>query len=1212
MKQRSGGWNAFLAFGCIVLIIPLLWSLSLLDISRFNLFNVQEQIHRQEPSSNFDKHDSQLARRSSNKSPVQQNPAMLGIVPAKSPPPPGAELCDVGKPCPDESCCGISGTCGYGPEFCGSGNCTSNCDATAMCGIYSANGNASCGMNLCCSSAGWCGTTSNYCINADPGSSTLPCQKGYGLCEIVPAPVCATSKDTTAGRQIGYYQAANVYSRLCNRISPSQIVTTGYTHLYFAFASIDPHTFQVTPTESEDVKLYTEFTALQGHGLETWIAIGGFDFSDNDTATHSTWSVMTSTKENRAAFISSTITFMGKYKFQGVDLDWEYPGASDRGGGPKDTQNFVLLVQEMHAAFKGQYGLSLTLAPDYWYLRNFDAIAMQPYVSWFGFMAYDLHGYWDGSNPNLGPIVRSQTDIRSIANDTAPLWFDGLDPGKINFGLALYGRGYTLAEPNCKALGCPFSGPSKPGQCTDTAGVLSLLEIEQVIAEYNLKPTLLEESMIMQITWLDQWIGYDNEETFALKKAWANGQCFGGTMYWSVDFNSGVGSGNNPNKTVTTDGSCGLQHNNTICGDWPAGNCCSASGYCGKTPAHCGNGCQSGDCITGGQSTDGTCGAQWNNAFCGNFTAGSCCSEAGYCGSGEAYCSLGKCQSGPCGNGSGIIYPPPSIWSSPEPAIGCYPPCTVVLPPLLLPTPVTVKWPPITTSLWSLSGTVTTIITTIVTIPVFTTDTISFWYFTVGTNDGLTGTIEPQQSVVPPAFTLTLSSGQASMSPTEGKSTSDGTPLLTTGWASPSCFPFPQQTGTQATTTTSIIGGGGGGGGGTTSTPTSTGLITSSKSLSFSQTSPDSHDSGCKTHCGVIDCRFGCGGGCGLFGCGGGCGLFGCGGGCGLFGCTGIGGGGGGGGGGGPGKCSTCTEPKTSTSSCETKTSTSYWVSCLSSSCTTTKTEVITGCTVTGSATTTTGNSCPLPTYDASLEDMGDPLPAGVSFTSTTTSIPESVVFHGSTYTVSDGSIVVGGSAVSVVAVTAKTVVTIDGAAATVFPGLTGVVPMYNNLTALGFRPSTTTKEMPTTATTIITTSTSRPSPTSSSSPPPPPKPSNYVLFNLEEDMIGHAQPIYQHFWVTFDWTVGDKPVNLCGTNPTSTTQTTTTANNPDYPDGKIGSFTAHGVKGCVYSGGSHTTIGKMTCPGVTGIMCRKSPQYNQKFCQQYGTTVVPVLECYW
>jgi chitinase len=98
---------------------------------------------------------------------------------------------------------------------------------------------------------------------------------------------------------------------------------------------------------------------------------------------------MVSTKENRAAFIASVKTYMDTYGFQGVDLDWEYPGAPERGGNKlADTRNFSLLLKEMRAAYGTAYGISLTLAPDYWYLRWFDAKAMEPHVDFFGFMAY--------------------------------------------------------------------------------------------------------------------------------------------------------------------------------------------------------------------------------------------------------------------------------------------------------------------------------------------------------------------------------------------------------------------------------------------------------------------------------------------------------------------------------------------------------------------------------------------------------------------------------------------------------------------------------------------------------------------------------------------------------------------------------------------------------------------------------------------------------
>ena len=181
---------------------------------------------------------------------------------------------------------------------------------------------------------------------------------------------------------IGYYQASNVRDRACNKISPSQIKTTGYTHLYFAFASIDPGTYKITPWDDGDADLMREFTKLRGQGrnLQTWIAVGGWAFSEPDAATATTWADICADQSKRAIFIQSLIDFMVDYGFQGVDLDWEYPGTPERGGSRADIANFVTLVREMREAFGTKYGISLTLAPDYWYLRYFDVAGLDPYV----------------------------------------------------------------------------------------------------------------------------------------------------------------------------------------------------------------------------------------------------------------------------------------------------------------------------------------------------------------------------------------------------------------------------------------------------------------------------------------------------------------------------------------------------------------------------------------------------------------------------------------------------------------------------------------------------------------------------------------------------------------------------------------------------------------------------------------------------------------
>ncbi|KAF3182657.1 hypothetical protein TWF106_000822 [Orbilia oligospora] len=389
-----------------------------------------------------------------------------------------------------------------------------------------------------------------HCKNADPKGNTLPCQAGYGLCQVIPPPSCGTGSGTASGgRKIGYYQVSNIRGRVCNKVVPDQLITRGFTQLNLAFASINPSTFEVIPWDPADEPYYYSFTNLKSATLQTWISVGGFDFSDPGP-THTTWSDMVATAGNRQKFISSLLSFMAKYKFQGADLDWEYPTAPERGGRSTDPQNYVSLVREMRAAFGTTYGISLVLAPDYWYLRGMDPKSMEPYVDHFGFMSYDLHGSWDGNNPTLGPKIRPQTDIREIYNDTKPLWFAKLNPAKINFGIA--GRGYTVADRSCMTLGCTFSGPNKAAACTNFPGVMSArgmtystpgayyLKIQNIIDSRGVRPNLLSGPMIKELKWDDQWMGYDDDETIAMKLGVANDLCLGGSMVWSVDFDARI------------------------------------------------------------------------------------------------------------------------------------------------------------------------------------------------------------------------------------------------------------------------------------------------------------------------------------------------------------------------------------------------------------------------------------------------------------------------------------------------------------------------------------------------------------------------------------------------------------------------------------------------------------------------------------------------
>jgi chitinase len=108
--------------------------------------------------------------------------------------------------------------------------------------------------------------------------------------------------------------------------------------------------------------------------------------------------------------------FMPAYGLDGVEIDWEYPGAPDRGGQPDDIANFPLLMHEIRSTFDRtgrKYGLSFTAPTAFWYPRWFDLPQLASAVEWINVMSYgkdtglvvhqliplDFHGEWDHSMP---------------------------------------------------------------------------------------------------------------------------------------------------------------------------------------------------------------------------------------------------------------------------------------------------------------------------------------------------------------------------------------------------------------------------------------------------------------------------------------------------------------------------------------------------------------------------------------------------------------------------------------------------------------------------------------------------------------------------------------------------------------------------------------------------------------------------------------------
>ncbi|KAJ1326789.1 chitinase [Microdochium nivale] len=445
--------------------------------------------------------------------------------------------CGPDRPCNNKACCPKkTGQCNYGEEACGTSGispnevCWSNCDAKAECGKNARVPGQKCPLNVCCGKWGFCGMTKDFCEKEDKGA-TGGCQSNCDQ----PGP--KNKAGDQLNRVIGYYEAWR-HNSACQDMSMDDIPVNSLTHLYFSFAFITPNEYNIIGMDGLPDDLFLQFTNLtrKNPGLKTIIAIGGWTHNDPGPL-QKVFSNMVSTKETRALFIKNLLAFLRKFGFDGVDFDWEYPGADDRGGVPEDGVNFTKFLKELDDENKKQpkkYIVSFTAPTSFWYLRHFDLKAID-YTDFVNVMSYDLHGVWDRENP-IGSHIYGHTNLTEMSLAFDLFWRNDVPANKLNMGLGFYGRAFQLADPSCNKPGCLFKGGATKGACSGESGILSYREIMEVIATKKVKPVHDKEAGVKYITWnSDQWVSYDDKETFKQKKDLAAKLGLGGFLIWAID-----------------------------------------------------------------------------------------------------------------------------------------------------------------------------------------------------------------------------------------------------------------------------------------------------------------------------------------------------------------------------------------------------------------------------------------------------------------------------------------------------------------------------------------------------------------------------------------------------------------------------------------------------------------------------------------------------
>ena len=255
------------------------------------------------------------------------------------------------------------------------------------------------------------------------------------------------------------------------------------------------------------------------------LVIGGYgngckEFSD-----------MALTAEGRKKFAESVLSILQEYHFDGVDIDWEYPGYETGRDVTIDRPNFTLMMQELKNTLKKanpEYLITAAIPGGKYGYTRYELNKLNNILDYVHLMTYDLQA--SGQATHHSALYSGTGTPHGSAKQTVDLFASqGVSKKKLVVGIAFYGRKFNTSKYNVGSTSATTNAPSITYTDIYNNYLLKIQNGSTTIKRYwdetSMAPYIYDSSTRV-------WITYDDPESIKAKCEYVKNNNLGGVMFW--------------------------------------------------------------------------------------------------------------------------------------------------------------------------------------------------------------------------------------------------------------------------------------------------------------------------------------------------------------------------------------------------------------------------------------------------------------------------------------------------------------------------------------------------------------------------------------------------------------------------------------------------------------------------------------------------------